>query len=160
MRRSLAAVALTLATAVPIGTVLVGPAGPAAAVTAVTCTKVSGNVNTTVTMSKCTPEPGKSAKFNIPAAAINNSEATDVWTWHKQSGVAVAGSNSALQTTGQNACRKGSVEGFIAVGIDPLGDPTGILSFPTFSESTTLSLCVTAAGAVKLYPGTRVDWTG
>jgi hypothetical protein len=156
--RLLSAIAVSLALAVQAGAVLVGSAGPAAAATSVTCTKVSGNVNTTVIFSKCTPQPGKSAKFNIPATAINNSKATDVWTWAKQPGVNVASSSSALQTSGQNACKTGSVEGVISIGIYPIGDPTGILSGSNYSDSTTMVLCVASSGAVRLYPGRTVDW--
>ncbi|HXQ62970.1 MAG TPA: hypothetical protein VN796_11595 [Acidimicrobiales bacterium] len=158
MRRPLAVVATALAIAVPTGVATLGLAGPAGAVGPVTCTKVSGNVNTAIVVSKCTPEPGKHAKFSIPASAINNSEATDVWTWKRQSGVDVAGSNSALAMEGRMACKRGSLEGVIALSIDANGDPTGTLSDATNGDSATVSLCVASNGTVKLYPRQSVDW--
>ncbi len=157
MNRLFRTIGGVLAIAVPSGVMAVGVAGPAGAATSVTCTKVTGNVNTGLIISKCTPEPGKAAKLSIPASDFNNSQGTYTWNWQGGHTASMFGSSSALQPTGETGCKNAATAEAIALSAD--GDPTGTLSGSNYGDSTTIVLCVkTSTGAVKLYPGTNADW--
>lgn len=161
MRRQRIAVVITasvVATTMLGGLAMVGTAGPAGAATSGSCAKVSGNIRKTVTLSKCTPEPGARAKLEIPSSLLVylGTESSLSWRWaHHGTGsltAEVAGFSDPGTDTG---CVDGSDEVIYYAGL--IGaDTTGTMSN---GSGMVLTLCE-GSGGVKPFPGTPpLQWS-
>jgi hypothetical protein len=134
---------------------VIGTAGPAGAADHGSCTKVSGNVNTTVTVSKCTPEPGSKAKLTIPSpATLTLGQPTNLtWTWKRRvtSGSVRAVSGGYEDEGSGTGCSRGSDQWNVTFWVSPSGDSTGTISAAVLVTAI-LSVCVKSNGTVKAFP--------
>jgi hypothetical protein len=151
------AAAGVVALIVAVGTfaAVIGTAGPAGAAGYGSCTKVSGSVNTTVTVSKCTPEPGSMAKLTIPSpATLTLGQSTDLtWTWKRPvtSGSVSAVSGGYEDEGSGTGCSRGSDQWNVTLWVSPSGDSTGTISAAVLITAI-LSVCVKSNGSVKAFP--------
>jgi hypothetical protein len=137
---------------------IVGMGAPAGAAESGSCARVSGNVRTTVTLSKCTPEPGTRAKLEIPSSLMVylGTESSLTWRWaHHGTGsmiTEVAGLSDPGPDTG---CKDGSNEAIYYIGLIS-ADTTGAISN---GSGMVLTLCE-GSGGVKPFPGTPpLQWS-
>jgi len=148
MRRLLLAVSIVTATAIPSSIAIVGSSSPASAASSVSCTKLSGTITGTVTITKCTPKSSTNKSASALATSIVGS-GTLTWT---TSGGTTDISVGTPTSPGQGGCKKGNVE------YDITGSVTGGTStYTAAGDDITGRACLkTATGALSLVKGTAL----
>jgi hypothetical protein len=136
------------ALAVPIAAATAGTvvtAGTAGASAPFTCTKVSGNVGTTITVKGCGGGLGKGSATGATLA----SGGTIVWKGHNKGSTTVG--NVSVTSPGQGACKAGSTEE------DFTGTVTANTSHAKILNSTVSGkACVDASGNISLVKHTTL----
>ena len=142
-----------MAATVAVGSVAI--AGPAGAATSGSCLKLSGNVNTTVTVSECTPEPGPKAKLLISSAALTAAESSVpmpiAWAWSDHGSGTITSFSSGFSYVGYGGCSGKDFDRWdFDLGVPD--DSTGVID-PGPAGLLWVPMCVNdSTGAVKTLP--------
>lgn len=157
MRRVLLVAATAVALSVPASVGLVGISSPAFAVSALTCMKVSGHFNTSITIRKCTVPTTDRKGYGSASVVVSTLASGGTLTWSKSRATTTLGPAS-ISSPGRGRCGRFSTEHDITAAV------TGGTSAVTSTGNTfSADVCVykTTAGYMsdmtKLVMGTTAS---
>jgi hypothetical protein len=151
MRRFVLAAAAVAALSVPVATIAVSASSsPAFAASSLTCKKLTGNLSSTVTISKCSPLTKQEKAGYKSASGASASLATGGTITWSNSNTTTTISQPTVTSPGQGRCKKNNTEE------DATGTVTGGTAAVTNAGDTfAADVCVNnSTGAITLVKGT------
>jgi hypothetical protein len=147
MRRLLLVVATVTTLAVPASIASVALSGPAWASSGVACTKLSGTISGSFTVTKCTPKNKKDKKATGTSTALATGGGTITWSPSKgTTTLSVSFSQSG------SSCPKGSSEYVVSGSVSG-----GTSTYTSSGDPVSADACVTGGGKLSLVKGTAMD---
>ena len=110
-------------------------------VTSVQCAALTGNLSTTMTLSRCKPRSTANRKASAPALA-------SILTWTKSGETTIMTLNAS--SPGQGACRIGSIEYDISGSVDG-----GTSTYTAVGDTISAQVCINPKGRLSLAKGTK-----
>lgn len=157
MRRVLLAASTFIALAAPASVGLVGNSSPAFAGSGLTCVKVSGNFNTSITIRKCSVPLGDTKSYKAASVVVSTLASGGTFTWTKSGATTTLGP-AAISSPGRGRCGPYDTERDITAAV------TGGTSVVTGGgEALSVDVCVFKtttghmSGMTKLVKGTTAS---
>jgi hypothetical protein len=157
MRRVLLAVAAAVSFSVPASVALVGTSSPAFASSSLTCMKLSGNFNSSITIKKCSVPPADTKTYKSASVVVSTLASGGTFTWSKSGATTTLGP-AIITSPGRGRCSGYDTEQDITATV------TGGTSEVTNADDTfAADVCVynprgnNPGGMTKLVTGTTVS---
>jgi len=162
LRRSIKVVAIASTIFLPVSAVTAGvaQAGPAGAVTSLTCKSLKGTPGGSVEVSRCTPSgssgrlTGGMTDFFLRAGSVPTYSSV-AWFYRTGSPIAASDIQTTTASVGRGACAKGSVEldisGTVVFAANP---PKGT---PNLDDDVAAQICASAT-KYSLVRNTTFSW--
>jgi len=103
MRRVLLVAAVAIAFSAPTSLGLVGPVSPAFGASGLTCTKVSGKFNTTLTIRKCSVPTADRKAYGLASIVVSALGTGAIVTWSKSKATTTLGP-ATISSPGRGRC--------------------------------------------------------
>ena len=145
MRRILLAVAAAVSFSVPASVALIGTSSPAFASSSLTCMKLGGNFNTSITTKKCSVPPADKKTYKSASVVVSTLASGGTFTW-SSSGATTTLGPASITSPGRGRCGKYDTEQDITAIV------TGGTSMVT-SEGDTFAADVCVRNASPSHPG-------
>jgi hypothetical protein len=157
MRRALLVAATAVALVAPVSVGLIDNSSPAFASSGLTCTKVSGDFHSSITIRKCAVPPTDRKGYGSASVVVSALASGGKFTWSKSGATTTLGP-ATISSPGQGRCGKFSTEQDITATV------TGGTSVVTSAADTfSADVCVYKttpgymSGMTKLVKGTMVS---
>ena len=103
MRRVLLAIAAAVSFSVPASVALIGTSSPAFAASSLTCTKLGGNFNTSITIKKCSVLPADKKTYKSASVVVSTLASGGTFTW-SSSGATTTLGPASITSPGRGRC--------------------------------------------------------